>query len=116
MLKKSYILKNKRHKKYYNYPLTNNPDHYYRLMMLQKTLDTWSSCFDLIMRFKKERCGPIELWKSKSFEMKIKVEESSVPGFVTRSTLRAMLTYMNRLESRIEQLETVLYARESNIN
>ncbi|MED5017451.1 hypothetical protein P9847_09025 [Paenibacillus chibensis] len=29
-----YRLSIEREKKYYNYPFTNNPDHYYKLMML----------------------------------------------------------------------------------
>lgn len=102
--------------KVYNYPFTNNPDYNYRLMMLQKNMDTWQSCLELIKRYKKERWGPLEPRRSKEFEAKAKVEGNGVPGFVTRGTLGAMLAYMKRLECRIEELEVCLLDDESNAN
>ncbi|MNW35567.1 hypothetical protein D3C74_125650 [compost metagenome] len=105
-----------RQKKYYNYPLTNSPDHYYRLMMLQKNMDTWQRCLELIKQYKKERWGPLEPRRSKEFEAKAKVESNGVPGFVTKSTLNAMLMYMKRLECRIEELEVNLINNEFNAN
>ncbi|MCM3341596.1 hypothetical protein M3650_23970 [Paenibacillus sp. MER TA 81-3] len=102
-----YRLSIEREKKYYNYPFTNNPDHYYKLMMLQKTLDIWIICLEKILRYKKHRWGPVEPSRSKEFTRMIKVERNGVPGFVTPRTLDAMLTYMKRLESRVEQLEGI---------
>jgi uncharacterized protein (UPF0371 family) len=94
-----------RQKKYYDYPFTNNPDHYFRLMMLQKTLEVWLNCLGKIQKYQKTRWGPIEVRRSKEFEKRIHMEKNGVPGFVIPSTLGAMLSYMKRLESRVEQLE-----------
>lgn len=102
-----YKLNIERQKKYYDYPFTNNPDHYYRLMMLQKTLEVWITCLEKVLKYKKNRWGPIEERRSNEFENKINIEKYGVPGFVTPSTLDAMLNYMKRLESRIEQLESI---------
>jgi hypothetical protein len=52
------------------------------------------------------RWGPVEPSRSKEFTSRIKIEKNGVPGFVTPCTLDAMLTYMKRLESRVEQLES----------
>lgn len=48
-----YRLSIEREKKYYNYPFKNNPDHYYKLMMLQKTLEIWIICLEKILRYRK---------------------------------------------------------------
>ncbi|GFZ93813.1 hypothetical protein GCM10008018_45310 [Paenibacillus marchantiophytorum] len=101
-----YKLNIERQKKYYDYPFTNNPAHYYQLMMLQKTLEVWTSCLEKIMKNKKDRWGPVEPRRSKEFDKRIKLEKNGVPGFVTPNTLNAMLTHMKCLESRIEQLES----------
>lgn len=102
-----YKLSIEREKKYYDYPFTNNPDHYYKLMMLQKTLEVWTICLEKILRYKKHRWGPVEPRRSKEFTSRINIERNGVPGFVTPCTLDAMLTYMKRLESRVEQLEGI---------
>ncbi|MCK8487015.1 hypothetical protein M0651_07525 [Paenibacillus sp. MBLB2552] len=102
-----YKLNIERQKKYYDYPFTNNPDHYYKLMMLQKTFEVWTNCLEKIMKYRKERWGPIEPRRSKEFDDRIKNEKNGVPGFVTPRTLDAMLTYIKCLESRIEQLEGI---------
>ncbi|MGY5345914.1 hypothetical protein ACXFAU_26085 [Paenibacillus glucanolyticus] len=39
-----------RQKKYHDYPFTNNPDHYFRLMMLQKAIEVWSNCLEKIQK------------------------------------------------------------------
>ncbi|MNI97673.1 hypothetical protein D3C73_1563620 [compost metagenome] len=76
-------------------------------MMLQKTLDVWTTCLEKILRYKKQRWGPVEPRRSKEFTSRINIERNGVPGFVTPCTLDAMLTYMKRLESRVEQLEGI---------
>ncbi|OXM87020.1 hypothetical protein [Paenibacillus rigui] len=48
-----YKLSIERQKKHYDYPFTNNPDHYYKLMMLQKTLEVWTICLEKILKYKK---------------------------------------------------------------
>lgn len=102
-----YKLNIERQKKYYDYPFTNNPDHYYKLMMLQKTLEVWTNCLEKILKYRKNRWGPIEPRRSKEFANRIKIEKSGMPGFVTQNTLDSMLEYIKRLESKIEQLESI---------
>lgn len=97
-----------RQKKCYDYPFTQNSDHYYQLMMIQKTLTVWESCLETIVRYQKNRWGPIEPRRSKEFDLVIKSEKEGIPGYVTQKTLNAMLNYMSRLESRIEQLEGII--------
>lgn len=80
---KVYKLSIEREKKYYDYPFTNNPEHYYKLMMLQKTLEVWTTCLEKILRYKKQRWGPVEPRRSKEFTSRINIERNSVPGFVT---------------------------------
>jgi hypothetical protein len=102
-----YKLNIERQKKYYDYPFTNNPDHYYNLMMLQKTLEVWTIYLEKILKYRRNRWGPVEPRRSKEFEKRISIEKKYSPGFVTHNTLDAMLEYIKRLESRIEQLESI---------
>lgn len=100
-----YNLNLERQKKYYDYPFTNNTAHYYQLMMIQKSLDSWTSCLEKLKKYKKDRWGPIEPRRSKEFEKRIKLEKEGIPGFITPRTIEAMLVYTKQLESRIEQVE-----------
>lgn len=111
----TYKLNIERQKKYYDYPFTNNPDHYFILMMLQKNLEVWTKCLEKIRKYKKDRWGPIERRRSKEFENRLKLEKNGVPGFVTPRTLEDMLSYMRRLECRIEQLEGIPHELEINL-
>ncbi|MFH5181588.1 hypothetical protein ACHHV8_02540 [Paenibacillus sp. TAB 01] len=52
-----YKLNLERQKKYYDYPFTNNTAHYYQLMMIQKSLEAWTSCLEKLKKYKKDRWG-----------------------------------------------------------
>ncbi|UUZ80524.1 hypothetical protein LJK88_37560 [Paenibacillus sp. P26] len=95
-----------RDKKYFSYPFTNNCDHYYRLLLLHNRLESWEGFLDLLDRFKNKRCKHIER-KSGFFEKLTKLEETGVPGFVTKKTLHQMIEYMRILEWKLEEQQGI---------
>lgn len=107
---KAYQASIERQKKYYDYPFTQNCDHYYKLILLQQKKDIWSECKSLIEKYKKSRMGsPLMKKRSEEFELTIKQEKRGVPGFITMETEKRMLEYMKKLEWLTEDLEGRLY-------
>lgn len=104
-----------RRKKLYEYPFTDNCFHYYQLMTLQRSLEVWEYCRELIEKYKKNRWGPIERPRSSEFETKMSMEIKDYPGVLTQKTREAMIEYMKTLEWRIEQLEGELQSIISNV-
>ncbi|OXM87071.1 hypothetical protein [Paenibacillus rigui] len=103
---KSYQASIERNKKYFDYPFTNNSDHYYKLILLHDRLECWESFLRLLFRFKNNRVETVEK-QSDMFDKMIKVQTSGVPGFVTKPTIARMLDYMKTLEWRIEELHGI---------
>lgn len=94
-----------RNKKHYEYPFSQNCDHYYKLIILQKTLDTWKSCFEVVIRYKKNRIKPIEPFLSEHIKENMEYEIKRYPGILTEKTKYQIIDYMKRLEWKIEELE-----------
>lgn len=102
---KTYQASIERQKKYYDYPFTQNCDHYYKLILLQQKKDIWSECKSLIEKYKKNRMGPVMKKRSEEFEKIIKLEKRGMPGFITMETEKRMIEYMKKLEWLTEELE-----------
>jgi hypothetical protein len=93
-------------KKYFDYPFTNNCDHYYKLLLLHNRLENWELFLKTLLTFKSSRCKPISK-KSSVFEKILKLENDDVPGFVTKRTQFELLEYVRQLEWKIEELQGV---------
>ena len=105
----TYRLSIERNKKYYDYPFTQDCDHYYKLIHLQINLDVWGRCKNLIEKYRKTRMGPLMKRRSEDFEKIIEVQKKGVPGFITQGTEQDMMEYMRKLEWIIEELEGQLH-------
>lgn len=100
-----YNLNLKRQKKFYDYPFTNNCNHYYRLMMIQGSIEIWENCRALLEKYQNKRWGQIERHRSLEFESKMNLEIKDFPGAITQRTRQDMIEYMRKLEWKVEQLE-----------
>ncbi|MFD0678664.1 MULTISPECIES: hypothetical protein [unclassified Paenibacillus] len=72
-------------KKYVDFPFTNNRDHYYTILLLHNRLENWELFLKTLLSFRNSRCKPISK-KSDFFEEVIKLENESIPRFVTMRT------------------------------
>ncbi|MBW4677807.1 MAG: hypothetical protein KME52_28565 [Desmonostoc geniculatum HA4340-LM1] len=72
-----------RDKKYHEYPFINDCDHFYRLVLLHKTLDVWERCLQLLEKYRKKRCEPIGSFKGETIERIFEVE-NSYSGFIPK--------------------------------
>ncbi len=91
-----------RNKKYHEYPFMNDCDHFYRLVLLHKTLEVWERCLQLLERYRKKRCIPIESFKSDKFE-KIFQVDSRYSGFIPRKTQAEVIEYIKTLEWKLQE-------------
>lgn len=98
-----------RNMKYHDYPFTQNCDHYYKLILLQNSLDVWTQCKSLIERYRETRMGPKMLRRSNDFKRIIETQKKGMPGFITRATEVEILEYIRKLEWIVEELEAQLY-------
>ncbi|NOU62821.1 hypothetical protein GC096_02005 [Paenibacillus sp. LMG 31461] len=102
-----------RNKKYYDYPFTNNCDHFYRLNQMHKQLECWNHFLEMLRKFKNDRCC-ILMKESSVFEKKINVERKTVPGFVTHTTLQEMIEYMRKLEWKVDGMNGIWKEEEAS--
>lgn len=98
-----------RNKKYHDYPFTQNCDHYYKLILLQNSLDVWTQCKSLIEKYRKTRMGPLMPRRSNDFKRVLETQKKVMPGFITRATEVEILEYIRKLEWIVEELEAQLY-------
>lgn len=70
-----------RNKKFHEYPFMNDCDHFYRLVLLHKTLEVWEGCLRLLHKYRKKRCAPIGSLKGETIERylksKVDIQEAS---------------------------------------
>ncbi|MDF2960317.1 MAG: hypothetical protein K0S39_2052 [Paenibacillus sp.] len=93
-------------KKYFDYPFTNNCEHYYKLMLLHNRLENWEQFLSALLYFKNTRCKEVSK-KSAYFEKVMKIECEGVLGFITKQTQSNVLEYMKHLEWKLEELEGI---------
>ncbi|WP_144028905.1 hypothetical protein [Paenibacillus tyrfis] len=93
-------------KKYFDFPFTNNSDHYYKLMLLHNRLENWELFLKTLLSFRNSRCKIISK-KSSFFKKVMEMENQGVPGYVTKKTQSQILEYIKQLEWKIEELEGV---------
>lgn len=94
-----------RQKKHFEYPFTQNCDHYYSLIILQNTLDIWKRCLEVVHKYNKNRMEPVEPFLSEVLKEKIEFETNHRPGVLTEKTKDQVIDYMKKLEWQIEDLE-----------
>ncbi|MEC0270475.1 hypothetical protein [Paenibacillus anseongense] len=106
-----------RNKKYFDYPFTNNCDHYYKLILMHKQFECWEQFSALLSKFWNTRC--IEFTKNgdqkldfykrcEEFENQISFEKLVSPGFITQKTLAQMIEYMRTLGWKVDELVRVI--------
>ncbi|NOU96192.1 hypothetical protein GC093_23625 [Paenibacillus sp. LMG 31456] len=99
-------------KKYVDYPFTNNCDHYYTILLLHNRLENWELFLKTLLSFRNSRCKPVSK-KSDFFEKIMKLENESIPGFVTMRTQAQLLEYIKQLEWKVEELEGIWLKNEN---
>ena len=91
-----------RNKKYHEYPFMNDCDHFYRLVLLHKTLEVWERCLRLLDKYRKKRCAPIGFLKGETIE-KIFEVENRYSGILPRKTQIEIIEYIKTLEWQLEE-------------
>lgn len=76
---------------------------YYQLIILTNALETWETILKMVLRYKTNRCAPIEK-KSDFYQKTIDMQRNGVPGFVTKETYVSMINYMKQMEWVIDSL------------
>lgn len=89
-----------RNKKYHEFPFMSDCQHYYRLIILQNTLDVWEGCLKLLLKYKKDRCSDFT-YKSTMFERMFEVEMKYTRIFPYKMQTE-VVEYMKNLEWQLE--------------
>ncbi|MCZ8513392.1 hypothetical protein O9H85_13330 [Paenibacillus filicis] len=90
-------------KKYFDFPFTNNCNHYYKLMLLHNRLENWELFLETLLSFRNSRCKIISK-KSTFFEKVLNMENEGVLGYITKKTQSQILEYIKQLEWKVEEL------------
>jgi hypothetical protein len=100
----NYRIMVERRKKYHELPFTRDTDHYYSLIMLINTLETWERCLEFVLRLNKRRFYPINTFRSNEFNKIITAESKSILK-INKNMKIEMIEYMKTLEWKIEELD-----------
>lgn len=88
-------------KKYYDYPFTNNCEHYYQLIFLQRSLDIWTRSLELMRKYSVIRSGVKDLNKSVHFEKLINFNQYEYK--LLPNLHKEMIEYMKILEWKLQE-------------